>query len=81
MKCEGWTRYGGAFTLGFPEWRQCENDAVVMISGTQSKCDGTSKKEKFNMPACMDCWIKAESTNHMMIKKVLPIKEVTNEHD
>ena len=75
MRCEGWTKHGGAFSLGRPEWRQCKNDAVIILSGTQSKCNGTNKRERFSMPACMDCWIKAQTTNHMKIKNAIPIKE------
>ncbi len=34
VRCEGWRRYGGAFTLGSPRWEQCGNDATVMLEIT-----------------------------------------------
>ena len=50
MRCEGWTRRGGIFTLGRPTWSQCENEATVMLEVAQEKIE--------KQPACMDCWKK-----------------------
>lgn len=49
MRCEGWRRNGGAFTLGPVKWEQCKNDAIAIIKVVQ---DG--KAEDF--PACSICW-------------------------
>lgn len=51
MRCEGWRRKGGAFTLGPVKWSQCENEAVVMLRVKQETEQG--------LPACMDCWKEA----------------------
>ena len=66
MRCEGWRRYGGAFTLGPPEWRQCENEAVVMLTVEQ---EAVSK-----LPACGECW-KEGIEKGITILKVEPIEE------
>jgi len=50
VRCEGWTRHGGLFTLGLPEWSQCENEAVVILEVQQ--------EEITKQPSCMDCWKK-----------------------
>jgi len=53
MRCEGWTKHGGAFTLGPVRWAQCENEAVVMLVVKQ--------KDKINKyPGCMNCWDKCK---------------------
>lgn len=52
IRCEGWRRYGGAFTLGPVHWEQCKEKAVVMIKVKQEgKVD--------LLPACMTCWHEA----------------------
>lgn len=50
MRCEGWTRKGGVFTLGSISWSQCENEAIVMLEVEQEKVE--------KQPACMTCWKK-----------------------
>ena len=50
MRCEGWERTGGMMTLGPVDWKQCENEAVVMLKVEQKK---TQK-----LPGCMKCWQK-----------------------
>ena len=50
LRCEGWRRYGGAFTLGPPRWKQCKNDAEFLLTIEQ---DGEILKDS---PACMECW-------------------------
>lgn len=49
-QCEGWIRYGGVFTLGVPEWKQCKNEGIV-IATIENK-DG----DKHTGPLCNDCW-------------------------
>jgi len=48
MRCEGWKRRGGVFTLGPMQWSQCENDATVMLTVAQEKEETLS--------ACNECW-------------------------
>lgn len=48
MRCEGWRRYGGAFTLGPVKWEQCKEDAIVMLKVKQEKTE--------ELPACLHCW-------------------------
>lgn len=71
MRCEGWTRRGGAFTLGPVEWVQCDEEAVVMVNCTQ---EGETK----DFPACMSCWERA-ITYPIKINKVIPLKPVEKE--
>tara|TARA_Y100000310_G_scaffold56232_1_gene51603 strand:+ start:31532 stop:31816 length:285 start_codon:yes stop_codon:yes gene_type:complete len=47
LKCNGYRRYGGAFTLGNPEWEKCRETPTVMIK---------VKNVKKAMPACPHCW-------------------------
>lgn len=49
MRCEGWRRNGGAFTLGPVTWKQCENEAVVILEVVQ---DGKVE----SLPGCATCW-------------------------
>ena len=51
MRCEGWRRYGGAFTLGPVKWEQCKNEAVVILTVKQEEIE--------DLPACLDCWNEA----------------------
>ncbi len=48
MRCEGWTLPGSFMTLGPRTWRQCENEAIVILEVKQEKIE--------KQPACMDCW-------------------------
>jgi hypothetical protein len=50
MRCEGYRRYGGVFTLGTPHWEQCGNDASVLLTVEQ---DG---KVSEDLPMCDVCW-------------------------
>ncbi len=53
-RCEGWRRYGGAFTLGPTTWEQCPNEAVVILEVAQR---GVTAK----LPSCLVCWKEAIS--------------------
>ncbi len=67
MQCEGRRRYGGAFSFGPPVWKQCENEAIVMLTVKQEKVD--------TLPACLKCWNEAvEKGIHIMDVKPLPEK-------
>jgi len=71
MRCEGWTRYGGAFTFGPVIWKQCENEGVVMVKFID-------KGEERNLPACMECWQKCID-NKLQILEVVPLIETKND--
>ena len=47
MRCEGYRRYGGAFALGPVTWRQCENEAVLVLTVMQ--------EDEASFPACAIC--------------------------
>lgn len=67
-QCEGWTRYGGIFTFGPVEWKQCPNDGVVMIHFKD-------KKGELTKPACMECWQKLIDSPDYEILEATPIPE------
>jgi hypothetical protein len=48
IQCQGYRRHGGAFTFGPVTWKQCTNDAIVMLTVKQEKAE--------RLPACNDCW-------------------------
>ena len=50
MRCEGWTK-PGVFMLGPSTWKQCPNEAVVLLTVEQ--------EEIFDQPSCLACWTKA----------------------
>ena len=64
-RCEGWRRYGGAFTLGPVTWEQCKNPGIVILTIDQG--EGTKK-----LPACKKCWQEAVA-NCIKILKTTPI--------
>lgn len=49
LRCEGWRRHGGAFTLGPVKWVQCEAAPIVMLKFEE---DHNCK----TLPACNTCW-------------------------
>lgn len=69
MRCEGWTRKGGVFTLGPVTWSQCENEAVVMLEVEQEKIE--------KQPACIDCWKKGikEGIKILSVEPLIKNKE------
>lgn len=67
MQCEGWRRYGGAFSFGPVVWRQCDNDAVVVVESEQ-------EGEVTKTPVCMNCWNEGIETGIRIIR-VAHIKE------
>ena len=66
MRCEGWTRKGGIFTLGPVTWHQCENEATVMIKFKQGDEDITT------LPGCPKCWQKCIDADNIEILSVEP---------
>ena len=72
VRCEGWTRRGGAFTFGPVEWKQCPNDAIVNLTVHQNKKNSIQ-------PACMECWQEG-IRNNISILHVEPINPTTKCH-
>jgi len=70
MRCEGYRRKGGAFTLGPVQWVQCENEAVVMI-----ECKQDGEIETF--PACQKCFDEALEKGIVIGKTILAIDKQT----
>lgn len=66
VQCEGWRRYGGAFSFGPPQWRQCENAATMVLTVTQ-------KDVTQDVPACNECWGEACATDGIKIVEAKPI--------
>ncbi len=66
-KCEGYRRYGGAFSFGPVVWEQCKKKAIVELIVVQGK-------KQITFPACMTCWDEAIS-NDIRIIKAKPIKK------
>jgi len=71
MRCEGWRRYGGVFTFGPVQWKQCENDAVVTLTVHQ---EGQTK----SFPVCMKCWREAISAG-IKIESAVPFQACGSE--
>lgn len=67
MRCEGYRRYGGAFTFGPVRWEQCHREGIVMIKFV---IDGQEK----TLPACMECW-KECIEGKLKILEVIPMEE------
>lgn len=69
LQCEGWRRYGGAFTFGPVTWKQCEEKATVMVEGKNAQ--ETLYK---TIPMCDTCLREAQTTIGVKVRKVEPIK-------
>ena len=67
-QCDGWRRYGGAFSLGPIIWKQCPNEAIVELEIVQD-----NKKSK--MAACNSCWEEALDTPSIIIESARPSNE------
>ncbi len=65
-RCEGFRRYGGAFTLGPVRWEQCRETATVMLTVKQ---DGETQ----TLPACPTCWEEARNTKGITVTDAKPI--------
>lgn len=63
LLCEGYRRYGGAFTFGPMKWEQCKEKAEFQITVKQEE-EGTQ-----TFPMCKTCWKEA-------VKNKMDIKEV-----
>jgi hypothetical protein len=67
-RCEGYRRYGGAFSFGPVTWEQCTREAVVMLTIIQ-------KGKEETLPACVICWAECLN-NGIEIVKAYPISEL-----
>lgn len=65
LQCEGWRRYGGAFSFGPVTWKQCPQSATVMLTVKQ---EGKVK----TLPACPVCWQECMD-NKIEILSVKPV--------
>ena len=70
MRCEGYRRYGGAFTLGPITWVQCTNNAIVELTAVQDNKEST-------FPACLHCW-KEAIEKKINVTSVVPLSEEKN---
>ncbi len=66
MKCEGWRKEGGAFSLGPVTWEQCKNDATVMIKLQQ-------EGEVSTLPGCQKCWKECIANKEIKVVSVASI--------
>lgn len=64
IQCEGWRRYGGAFTFGPVKWEQCRENATVMVTIKQGAEDVKT------LPACDHCLRECQTTTGIKVKKV-----------
>ena len=67
--CEGFRKHGSMFTLGPITWKQCEDEAVVLI---EVKQDGVIA----SFPACNTCWKEAISNKGIEIISTVPLDYV-----
>ncbi len=72
-RCEGFRRYGGAFSLGPVTWEQCRETATVMLTIREKKHRGT-------FPACQTCWNEALSTAGIVVTDAKPITANARHH-
>lgn len=70
-QCQGWRRYGGAFTFGPVKWEQCKDMPTVMLKVKQG-----GKTEE--MLACPACW-QESIANQLEIVGATPINLSTSE--
>jgi hypothetical protein len=66
LKCKGFRRYGGVFSLGPVKWEQCKATPTVMIK---------VKNVKETQPACNHCWQELIDSDEQEIESVEPIVE------
>lgn len=65
IRCAGYRRYGGAFTLGPVRWEQCKENATVML-----KIEQDGKVD--DLPGCQECWKEAQE-KRLRILEVTPL--------
>lgn len=68
VQCEGYRRYGGAFTLGPVKWVQCEENATVTLTAVQNS-------EVKKLQICIACW-KEAIENDVAIIDAVPMGDV-----
>ena len=74
MRCKGFVRHGGIFTLGMAEWKQCEANATVMIKFKQND------EEINTLPSCNECWQRIINSDFIKIISTEPMKEAPDEN-
>ena len=68
MRCEGYTK-PGIFQFAPQIWKQCENDATVMIKFKQGN------EDVMTLPGCNKCWQRCINNRDIEILSVEPIKD------
>lgn len=64
--CEGYRRYGGAFSFGPVKWVACEEKAIVRILVVQ---DGVEK----GYNGCLQCWNECIASKAITVIRAIPI--------
>ena len=67
IRCEGWTKIGAFQMGGYAGWRQCENDAVVVLKVKQ---DGGKITDQ---PSCNGCWKKGKEKKNVEIVETVEV--------
>ena len=71
IRCEGWTRIGAFQMGGLAGWRQCENDAVVILKVRQDEGKITDQ------PSCDICWERAKKFTNVEIVETVEVLSKT----
>ena len=66
VRCEGYRRFGGAFSLGPVTWQQCSERAIAVLTIEQ---DGKVQ----DVPACSKCWTEAMYYGGIKITATRPV--------
>jgi len=66
VQCEGYRRYGGAFSFGPPTWQRCVNAALVSLTVRQKSVTEV-------LPACNVCWKEALENKGVEVLNVMPL--------
>lgn len=53
-QCEGYRRYGGAFSLGPAKWLRCEGKPIVML---------TIEGKDESLASCLKCWNECKAND------------------
>jgi hypothetical protein len=60
MRCEDYVRHGGMMTFGRPIWKQCKNEATVLVTARNK-----GEKPKTTLPLCNECFKRARGEGDM----------------
>ena len=71
IRCEGQTKIGAFQMGGYAGWRQCENDAVVILKVRQDKGKITDQ------PSCSKCWERGKKFSNVEIVETVEVLSKT----